>query len=140
MISKRVHFRHLVLLHQSCPYSHDKNVGNSSDRHQDPSQRISSCKCCLPPANPSSVSRSHLQGLFPSELVTGESNAEGKSTLDGGLEGVPIPKSMGRPGQDEEMAAAILCMLSLFLDWELVSLRSQIWSLRNKLMLMELLC
>jgi len=50
-------------------------------------------------------------GLFPSELVTQESDSRGKSHLKD-LIGVPIPKSMNRAGEEQEMAAAILYLVN----------------------------
>lgn len=51
-------------------------------------------------------------GLFPSELTAGGSDDRNKSKLDGGLEGVPIPKTMGRAGTDAEMACSVLYLAS----------------------------
>lgn len=107
-------------MHQGRLDAPDKDVGYSFDRNQNPSQCFSSRQFPLTPfsMNLGTDIKDDEQGLFPSELVTGESNAEGKSTLDGVLEGVPIPKSMNRPGRDEEMAAAILCMSTVIFRCE----------------------
>ena len=104
----RVKHRHALFVHQSCSDPDDKNARYPFARHQDQSQRSRSRMFLL-------RYRLHqlnlYQGLFPSELVTGESDAQGKSTLDS-LIGVPIPESMNRAGTDVEMATAILYLVN----------------------------
>jgi NAD(P)-dependent dehydrogenase (short-subunit alcohol dehydrogenase family) len=46
-------------------------------------------------------------GIFPSEMSQGKSDAENKSQIDGMGEGLPA----GRPGNDQDMAAAILYLV-----------------------------
>lgn len=104
----RMVHRHALFVHQSCSDADDKNARYPLTGHKDQSQCSRSCIFLL-------LYRLHKlslsQGLFPSELVTGESDAQGKSTLDS-LIGVPIPESMNRAGTDQEMATAILYLVN----------------------------